>query len=148
MKVVVRTKVQKDIKMIFSSFDQELFMKLNPPGISAKVTRFEGCLKGCRVELELLLFGFIKQKWMGEITNHSITEKEIYFIDEAHGKQLPFFLQNWIHKHIICETKEGNYIIDEIDFRSPFGLSFLFYPFVYLQMKWRSPIYKKEFSSN
>jgi ligand-binding SRPBCC domain-containing protein len=142
MQIILKTKVEKDVNTVFEAFDLELFKKLKPPGIGLKVLRFDGSNTGDIVELELN-FVLFKQRWRSSITDSGKTDFGFYFIDESYGKDLPFFLSSWKHKHTISKEGEGAVISDEIDFKSPFG--FLFYPAVWLQMAMRKPIYRKIF---
>jgi ligand-binding SRPBCC domain-containing protein len=144
MQIILKTKVEKDVNTVFDAFDLELFKKLKPPGIGLKVLRFDGCKTGDKVELELH-FGLFKQKWKSVITDSGADEHGFYFIDEAYGKDLPFFLSHWKHRHIIAKDGEETVITDHINFKSPWGLSFLFYPAVWLQMAMRKPVYQKTF---
>ena len=144
MQIILETRVEKDINTVFSGFDLELFKKLKPPGIGLKVLRFDGCQTGDIVQLELN-FGLFKQKWKSTITDSGKNDNSYYFIDESYGKDLPFFLSSWRHKHIISKDSEGSIITDHITFKSPWGLSFLFYPAIWAQMAMRKPIYRKTF---
>jgi len=144
MQIIIKTKVEKDVNTVFEAFDLELFKKLKPPGIGLKVLRFDGCKTGDLVELELN-FGLFKQKWKSEITESGTTDNGFFFVDESYGKDLPFFLSDWKHRHIISKDDAGTIITDHINFKSPYGLSFLFYPAVWLQMYLRKPVYKKTF---
>jgi ligand-binding SRPBCC domain-containing protein len=144
MQIILKTIVEKDVNTVFNAFDLELFKKLKPPGIGLKVLKFDGCNTGDTVELELN-FGLFKQKWKSIITDSGKQDDGFYFIDEAYGKDLPFFLSSWKHKHIITSEGDGAAITDHINFKSPWGLSFLFYPAVWLQMAMRKPVYRKTF---
>ncbi len=146
MRIHIETPVQQDYKTVFAGFNQELFLKLAPPFSGVKLLRFDGCKVGDRVELQLTLLFFIRQRWHSLITAFEQNEQEIYFIDEAEGKDLPFFLSKWRHKHHIVKTDKGAKIIDEISYKAPFGLNFLLYPILYLQFLYRKPIYKRIFA--
>lgn len=147
MHINIKTFVKKSPKEVFEKFDRDLFIKLKPPGIGLKILQFDGCKEGDVVQLELN-FGFFRQRWKSLITEFFQDENQIYFIDEAYGKDLPFFLKDWKHKHIISKTDNGSAIIDDINYKAPFGLNLLTYPAVYFQMLFRKPVYKKEFSDN
>ena len=144
MKFSISTIVEQTHKKVFESFNQELFMKLKPPGIGLKILRFEGCKTNDIVELELD-FIFFKQYWKSTIIEDYQDDHEIYFIDSSNSKELPFFLKGWEHKHRILNYKNGSKIIDEIDFKAPFGLDILIFPLLWVQMAWRGPIYRKSF---
>jgi len=140
------TEVEQDFETVFAGFTQELFLKLAPPLTQVRLQRFDGCAVGDRVELELKMLFFIRQRWNSLITDFHQSEETIYFIDEAEGKDLPFFLSKWRHKHHIVKTDNGAKIIDEISYRAPFGLNLLLYPVLYAQFLYRRPIYKQTFS--
>jgi ligand-binding SRPBCC domain-containing protein len=144
MKFSISTIVEQGYEKVFNSFNQELFIKLKPPGIGLKILRFEGCKTNDIVELELD-FIFFKQYWKSTIIEDSHNDQEIYFIDSSTSNELPFFLKKWKHKHRIIKHKNGSKIIDEIDFRAPYGLDILIFPMIWAQMAWRKPIYRKFF---
>jgi ligand-binding SRPBCC domain-containing protein len=144
MKLILRTNVNSTFQQVWEGFDETLFRRLSPPFPPVRVVRFDGCLKGDMVELELdfLLF---KQRWTSVITEQQAANSEIYFIDE--GVKLPFFLSYWRHRHRIIKDGDHAVIADEIEFRTPFLLTnFLFYPLLYAQFLYRKPIYRKVFS--
>ena len=147
MHIIIKTYVEEDLKTVFEGFNQELFLKLKPPGIGLKLLRFDGCEKGNIVQLELN-FGLFKQGWTSEVTDMKKSEEEIFFIDEGEGKNLPFFLKKWKHTHRLLRTGNGTTIVDDIEYQSPFGLNLLSYPAIWMQMAWRKPIYKKLFRRN
>jgi ligand-binding SRPBCC domain-containing protein len=146
MKINIQTPVRQPIEQVWNGFDESLFSKLAPPFPPVNLLRFDGSEKGNEVHLELNLL-ITKQLWISLITENEKTESEIYFIDM--GIKLPFFLTFWQHKHRIVkaidlEKQTQSLIIDEIEFRSPFG--FLIYPALYLQFLYRRPIYQKIFT--
>lgn len=144
MRIILKTYVEQTPENVFEGFDQNLFIKLKPPGIGLKLIRFDGCEKGSIVELQLN-FGLFKQRWKSTVTDFAKTAEEIYFVDEAEGKDLPFFLKKWKHRHRLVREGNGTYIIDEIEYTSPFGLNLLMYPALWMQFAWRKPIYRKTF---
>ncbi|RDB02879.1 SRPBCC family protein [Runella aurantiaca] len=144
MKLILRTTVQQSYLQVWKGFDETLFRRLSPPFPPVRVVRFDGCLKGNMVELELNFFLF-KQLWTSKITEQQGNAEEFFFIDE--GVKLPFFLSYWRHRHRIIKDGEHTIIVDEIDFRTPFILTnYLFYPLLYGQFLYRKPIYRKVFS--
>ncbi len=138
----MKTLVDAELPSVWERFDQELFLALNPPFPPVKLLKFEGSETGNEVALELNFFLF-KQKWVSIITNHSVSETAIEFTDE--GERLPFFLIAWKHQHRLERTEKGTYIIDNIQYRAPMGLSWLLYPALWLQFLYRKPIYKRYF---
>ncbi|MCC5919092.1 MAG: hypothetical protein LAT68_01470 [Cyclobacteriaceae bacterium] len=144
MKIVIETKVEQSVADVKQKFDKDLFLALSPPFPPVKLLRFDGSKKGDEVGLELNFLLF-KQRWISDITaDEDGGDEYFYFIDE--GKELPFFLEKWHHKHHIYRAEGGGAIIrDEITFKAPYGLSFLFYPALWSQFLYRVPIYKKYF---
>ncbi len=143
-KIHLKTKVQTPYKKVFERFDLSLFEALKPPMVKLEVERFDGCLKGNEVHLNIDM-GFMKSKWISLITENSETEQEIYFIDV--GKELPFPLRYWKHKHRILNIgSDQSEIIDEIEYSSGKGwLDALIYPILYAQFALRGPVYKDVF---
>jgi ligand-binding SRPBCC domain-containing protein len=129
---------------IFERFDQQLFTALAPPFPRIDVQRFDGCLAGhtVHVELDFLLF---RQSWISIITEHHKAEHEIIFEDT--GTTLPFFLSAWRHRHIIRYVSDStSHIIDDIMFESYHPvISFFMAPLIIMQFLYRKPIYKRYF---
>lgn len=144
MRIVIKTQVEQTAQEVFNGFNQDLFKALNPPFPLVEVLRFDGCQLHHETHL-LLNFILFKQKWVSVNTDYSHKAHEIFFIDE--GKQLPFFLKYWKHKHlIVTDTAQKTWIIDDITFKSYFLLAdLLLYPLMWLQFAFRKPIYKKYF---
>jgi ligand-binding SRPBCC domain-containing protein len=144
MKINIATPGQTSASEVMKNIEQELFEALSPPGAGVEIVRFDGSKKGDIVHIRLSLLGFIKQDWISEIVEAGENEEEIYFVDE--GKQLPFFLRFWRHRHRVQKAGSGAVIIDDIEFKSPLWLpGFLLYPVLYLQFAYRKPIYRRFF---
>ncbi|MCC7430040.1 hypothetical protein IT568_04265 [bacterium] len=141
MQIRISTKVNQNYKAVFSKFDRELFLALNPPFVPVKLIRFDGCEKGCEVHLKI----FFIQKWIALIVEKMETEAEIFFIDE--GENFPFIF--WRHKHRILKRGNEATIVDEINFKtSSVILDCLLFPLLYVQFFYRKPVYKKYFKIN
>jgi ligand-binding SRPBCC domain-containing protein len=147
MQIKVSTHVEQPYRSVAAGFTKELFVQLNPPVPPVKVLRFDGSQKGDEVHLELN-FIFFKQVWVSYIVESGAVEGEVWFIDV--GIKLPFFLKAWRHRHrIVSHPEEGSYIIDEIDYQSPFLLlDYLIYPLMQLQFLYRKPVYKRIFRAS
>jgi ligand-binding SRPBCC domain-containing protein len=145
MKLTIKTRVNQSYSQVWAGFDKTLFDQLAPPFPPVRVARFDGCLAGHVVDLELNFLLF-KQRWVSHITEQQTTDTEIYFIDE--GRKLPFFLSYWQHRHRIVKAENSSIIADEIVFKTPFGLftDYLFYPLLWLQFVYRKPIYRRVFA--
>lgn len=144
MNIKISTQVESSINQVWEKFDITLLKKLAPPFPLMKVLKYEGNKKGDLVSFELSFLLF-KQIWTSKITESHQNGKHAYFIDE--GLELPFFLKDWKHKHLIEENKEGKTeIIDLIHYKTPFvWLDYLMYPLMYVQFAYRIPIYKRFF---
>ena len=144
MKLTIQTSVQQSYQQVWAGFTKDLFTKLNPPFPPVKVIRFDGCLKGDIVELELNFLVF-KQSWKSLITDQQTTDVDIFFLDE--GIKLPFFLSSWRHYHRIIKDSNSTIIADEIEFRTPTILTdYLLYPLLWAQFAYRKPIYRSVFN--
>lgn len=129
---------------IWEGFDQHLLERLNPPWVSASLTRYDGNELGDEVHLELNLL-VTKQQWISEITDYQHTSEQIYFVDE--GKQLPFFLKQWQHRHLIQAVEGGAEVVDDVRFSTGTLLTdALLYPALFAQFWYRKPIYRKAFT--
>ena len=143
MKLTIRTAVNAPLPTVWAGFNLALFNKLSPPFPPVKVVRFDGCLKGDVVSLELNFLLF-KQRWDSDIIDQQTTSDEIYFIDQ--GTKLPFFLKVWHHKHRLIKTGTGTVIADEITYQTPnVLLDYVMYPLMWLQFAYRKPIYRRVF---
>ena len=144
MKLTIQTSVQQPYQQVWTGFTKDLFTKLSPPFPPVKVIRFDGCLKGDVVELELNFLVF-KQSWKSLITDQQTTDVDIFFLDE--GIKLPFFLSSWRHYHRIIKDSNSTIIADEIEFRTPTILTdYLLYPLLWAQFAYRKPIYRSVFN--
>jgi len=144
MNIRISTKVSQSYTSVMQGFNEQLFLRLNPPFPPVKLVRFDGCKKNDIVSLELNFILF-KQKWVSQILEDHLNETKFYFID--FGTKLPFFLKYWKHQHRILKYNNEAVIVDDIHFKTPFFLlDFLLYPVLYLQFLYRKPIYKKVFA--
>ncbi len=129
---------------IWEGFDQHLLERLNPPWVSAKLVRYDGNQPGDKVQLALNLL-VTKQNWISEITDYQHTPEQIYFVDQ--GKQLPFFLKQWQHWHLIRAVEGGAEVVDDVRFSTGTLLTDgLLYPALFAQFWYRKPIYLKAFT--
>jgi ligand-binding SRPBCC domain-containing protein len=148
MKLTIRTFVEKPPELVWAGFDRTLFEQLSPPFPPVRVLRFDGCMTGDVVALELNFLLF-RQRWTSDIIDQrtqggSSQPDEIYFIDR--GVELPFFLRAWHHKHRLIGQGSGTVIADEITFQTPARLlDYLFYPLLWVQFAYRKPIYRRVF---
>lgn len=144
MKIYIATEVKENYKAVFSRFDKDLFLALKPPLIQLNLTRFDGCMKGDKVEMSLGILG-ISQVWTALIVDQKETDEEIYFIDE--GQVIPPPIKKWRHRHGIQKLSENKtLIVDDIEYSTGIKLvDILMYPIMYLQFWYRKPVYKRYF---
>jgi ligand-binding SRPBCC domain-containing protein len=145
MHFTVTTPVEQSAEEVYHNFTGDLLKQLSPPFPLVRILRNDGTRPGDRVHIQLdfLLF---KQLWISEITDNDATgPQEFYFVDE--GRQLPFFLGAWRHKHRIRRReKGGSEIIDDVTFRGPLpGTDWLIAPALYAQFVYRRPLYRRLF---
>ena len=150
MHIILETPVHQSIASVWSGFDRSLFEKLTPAFPPVKVVRFDGCLPGDVVHLQLN-FVFFRQDWISLIVEQQASSEEIYFIDQ--GTTLPFFLSYWHHRHRLQRAvdqqtgQDQTIIIDDITYRTPFWLlDYLLYPVLWLQFVCRKPVYRRIFN--
>lgn len=145
MHLKLKAKVTQHYLEVKDGFNEQLFVKLNPPFPPVKLKEFGGCEEGDKVHL-VLNFIFFKQDWISAITYNHTDNKVFEFIDE--GVKLPFFLKSWKHHHRVeKDTDNSSVIVDDINFASPFLLmDYLLYPVLWLQFYYRKPIYRRIFS--
>jgi ligand-binding SRPBCC domain-containing protein len=140
MNITLRSKVSGEMIAIFDRFDERLFKHLLPPG--AKLIEFGGSKKGDIVHLKLPVAG----EWVSEITENGASEDTCYFIDE--GRQLPFPLKKWRHKHILHRAGNSTIIEDNMKFSTgSIFTDLLFYPVLYLSFLPRVWQYKRYFNN-
>lgn len=143
MKIKIDTLVSQPLEQVKAGFTDKLFLKLNPPFPKVKLKQFDGCMTGDIVSLELN-FIFFKQLWISEIVEDKSTAGTFYFVDV--GTKMPALFKKWRHKHLLSDKGGKTEITDDISYQTPFViLDWLMYPFLYLQFKYRRPIYRKVF---
>lgn len=143
MHLKIKTAVASSLEEVKQGFNQELFLKLNPPFPPVRLVKFDGCKAGDEVSLELNFLLF-KQLWVSDIVEDKHEQEQWYFVDE--GRKLPFFLKSWKHIHRVEVSGDGAIIIDDISFSTgTIFTDWLMYPALYFQFLYRKPIYKKVF---
>ncbi len=116
MRLKFKTEVNSSLEQVKSGFNRDLFLQLKPPFLQVILDRFDGCEPGNEVHLRTGSPGFL-QTWVSLITEAGVTADAWFFVDE--GKQLPFPLRNWKHRHEFRRTAKGNSeILDEIEYSS------------------------------
>ena len=145
MQITTITTVQQPYLKVKEGFNETLFRKLNPPFPKVNLKQFDGCQKGDVVAMELEFFLF-QDRWESHITADDTTDAYFFFQDE--GRQLPFFLKSWRHRHWVKKLNENSsQIVDDIHYSTGnFLTDLLFYPIMKAQFLYRQPVYKKRFS--
>ena len=144
MRLVLKTKVSGNYKVIMDRFDLDLFEALKPIGAKMEIVEFTGSQKGDLVHIRFTKP--FRTEWISKITDHGSDDKMAFFLDE--GDKLPFPLKKWKHKHIVeYETDSQSIIVDDISFSSNnVILDLILYPAMFLGFYPRKKIYKKYFS--
>jgi len=145
MKLMIRVNVAQPPEDVLAQFGPELFHRLTPPFPPARVLHYGGNSPGSEVHIRLNVL-LAQQDWVAVITEQDFTpgREELFFTDE--GKQLPFFLSFWRHKHRVRRLPGGSQIIEDIEFRTPPWLpEALLYPVLWAQFACRRPVYRKVF---
>lgn len=146
MKILIKTRIEKNYQVIFSKFNLNLFKALKPPILNLVVERFDGCKKGDEIHLKIDLWGKLNQKWISHITEDSRNDYEINFVDV--GTLLPPPLKKWKHTHRIEKINElASFVVDDINYTSGNKvIDLAIFPALYLMFLCRKPIYIRELS--
>jgi ligand-binding SRPBCC domain-containing protein len=142
-----KTTVAQPPAKVWEGFNEALFKALNPPFPPVRLKQF-GMAAGERVELELRFPGF-PQRWVSYLPESGpLPEGGYRFVDI--GEELPFFLREWRHRHLLEPApRGGTWIIDDVFYRTPNALlDTLLYPALWLQFAYRRPIYRKFFRAS
>ncbi len=145
-RIKIKTKVKGCPTKIIRHFDEELFMKLNPPFIKVELNQFDGCKKDSDLKLTTNFLG-LYQYWHNKVIDRFDSDNLVYFIDE--GVEMPFPITKWIHKHKIVKIDDQNsYIVDDIEYicSNPI-FEFFSYPAIFITMFYRKPIYVDVFNN-
>lgn len=145
MQLRVRTKINRPFLEVKEGFNEQLFTRLNPPFPKVELRRFDGCEKGDLVSMQLHFLLF-RQTWESLITADDTTDTYFFFQDE--GRQLPFFLKKWKHRHWVKKIDaHASEIVDDVYFSTGNIFTDVFmYPALKAQFLYRQPIYRKFFA--
>ena len=120
MRMLLKTPVRGNYKKVFAGFDQSLLLKLTPPGMKMKLTHSDPS------------------------DDYELGAQECHFVDT--GRIMPFPIRFWRHNHRVQKDGENALILDDIEYKcSFFLLDWLLYPILWLQFKYRKPIYQRHF---
>ena len=145
MNFTITSRIQQPFLKVKDGFNEQLFVKLNPPFPKVELERFDGCKKGDVVDMKLL-FGPYRQRWESVITADDTTENYFFFQDE--GRVLPFFLKHWKHRHWVKRVDDfTSEIVDDVHYSTGNYLTdLLMLPIMQAQFLYRKPIYKRFFA--
>jgi len=142
VKFVVESKIRDvNIQDVYSVFDFRLLTALSPPMMKPEAKIYEGNKLGDQLYFVIRtpIGGF---PWKGKVTEESITENEIYFVDE--GTEMAFGMSTWKHKHRLIKINDGTLIRDEVFFDTKNRLlKYVLLPGVWMQFLYRKPLYEK-----
>jgi ligand-binding SRPBCC domain-containing protein len=144
MKIRLHSIVNCSFETVSGDFGRELFEYLLPPGLIAKLIRYDGSKPGNIIHIQ---FNFpFPSHWVSIITDETKDNKKYVFVDE--GKRLPFGLKKWKHIHSVIKRDDNTTeIIDDMNFETSSKiLNFLAYPVLFLSFFSRKWQYKKYFS--
>jgi ligand-binding SRPBCC domain-containing protein len=143
MRLVLRTQVKGNYKIVMEQFDRKLFEALTPKQGKMEIVEFTGSKKGDRVHLRFL--SPIKADWVSLITEDGVNEQEAYFVDE--GTELPFPLRYWKHRHVVERlTEDTCIIVDDIQYKGPNAVvTALMYPALWAAFYPRKSVYRSYF---
>lgn len=146
MRFQILTKVRGDHRSVFLKFDQSLLLKLTPPGMKMELIRFqEPDAPNGSIQLRVTILGIIRQDWENVFSHYELGPEECHFVDE--GKVLPFPMRLWRHDHrVLADGPDHAIINDDITFKTTFLLmDWLLFPILWLQFRYRRPIYRRIF---
>ena len=143
--VLVRHYVPGTVAAVFAGFTEELFTRLSPSFPPTTLLRYDGNAVGDEVHIRLGV-GPLNQRWISVITAHTVGEDECSFVDE--GRELPFPLTYWRHRHVVSAAGPGRVAITEdVTFGTPTRLlTAVMQPVVRAQFEARGPAYAAYFS--
>lgn len=132
------------VREVFAGFTGELFLRLAPKLPPARLLRYDGNQVGDFVIIQIGVPP-LAQEWVSEITAHVEDPRESYFVDE--GRQLPFPLKRWRHRHRIRQEGPGRVaIIEDITYSAGGGImNALMRPLLKAQFGGRGPKYREAF---
>jgi ligand-binding SRPBCC domain-containing protein len=149
MNITIVSKIpNQSAERVFAGFDENLFRFLSPAYPPLNVHRFDGCHKGDKVIVSLIIFPGVNLKWESEITESIAEGKHFYSFTDV-GRALPFFLSYWHHQHIIRQQDDDVIIEDRITFKGKWFMPpLLSYPMLWLSFNSRKSKYQRYFANS
>jgi ligand-binding SRPBCC domain-containing protein len=146
MRFQILTRVQGNHRDVFLKFDHSLLLQLSPPGVHIKLLHIqEPSEPNAYIRLQVTILGIIRQNWENVFSHYELREDECHFVDE--GRKMPFPIRYWRHDHrVLADGPDHAIINDDITFKTGFlPLDWLMYPILWLQFRYRQPIYRRVF---
>jgi ligand-binding SRPBCC domain-containing protein len=146
MRLQIKTSVQGNHVEVFKRFDHSLLLQLTPPGMRMELLHFEEPhLPGSCIRIRVTILGLIRQNWENVFSDYDIGPAECHFVDT--GRKMPFPMRRWRHDHrVIADGADRAIINDDVTFETGFLLTdWLLRPIMWLQFRYRRPIYRRLF---
>lgn len=145
MRLLIKTRVSGNYQKVFAGFDESLLLKLTPPGMKLRLVKADPPDQvGGGIHLHVTVLGIIRQEWKNDFHSHEIKENECHFVDV--GRLMPFPFKYWRHDHRVQRDGDNARIVDDITYRCRLKLlEWLVFPIVWLQFRYRRPIYRRHF---
>lgn len=146
MRFQILTPVKGSHRKVFAGFDHGLLLQLTPPGAKMQLISADDPAKeGGRIYLRVTLLGIIRQEWINAFSQYELTEAECHFVDQ--GVKMPFPIRLWRHDHrVLSDGPDRAIINDDVTYKTGFFLmDWFLYPILWLQFRYRRPIYQRVF---
>lgn len=130
MKIILKSKVKKDFRLVADGYNETLFRYLLPPFGLASLVRYDGQKPGDIVHIRFRIPLFNDFKVV--IRDVWTSPKEYRFVDR--GLMMPFGMKFWQHTHRVVSLKErSTALIDLIEYQTPWWLTdLLLFPLLFL----------------
>jgi ligand-binding SRPBCC domain-containing protein len=146
MRFQILTKVQGNHRSVFLRFNHSLLLQLTPPGMRMELLEFQDPQEpNGKIEMRVTILGLIKQEWENAFSDYELGEAECHFVDQ--GVKMPFPIRLWRHDHrVLADGPDQAIINDDVTFGSGFFLmDWMLFPILWLQFRYRRPIYRRVF---
>ncbi len=146
MRFQIKTRVKGGHREVFHGFDHNLLLQLSPPGFKLELLHAQDPQEpDSFIRLRMTIFGLVKQEWENDFSHYELGSRECHFVDE--GRIMPFPIRKWRHDHRVLADGATHAIInDDVTFKTVFFLlDWLLFPVLWLQFRYRRPIYRRVF---
>ncbi len=143
-RVKIRHYVGGEQAEVFAGFTEDLFVALAPRFPPNRILRYDGNRVGDTVSLELGVKP-LAQVWTTEIVANEAGAERSFFVDE--GRELPFPLTFWRHRHVVEQAGPGRVaIVEDIVFATSNAVfTKLMRPIIVREFGARGPGYQRYF---